>query len=306
MSVNLSPIGGAGWQFFGDDGLPLNGGLLYAYLAGSTTPQTTYSDSAGATPNTNPIVLSSTGRPTSEVWLTNGAAYKFILMTSLGVLVGTYDNIAGINDISIGSAFTASLASPPPIGTTTPNVVWATYINVTGSTIPAVGFYRSTTNTLAWATNSTTRGTVNATGNTVLEAPTTGIGLQVKGFAGTHSAQIQDSAGAFNNVGYLEIPQNLQTISYQAVLADSGKHVYMNGTTLTFTIPANGTVPFGIGTCITIVNGNASALSIAITTDVLTKSGTTTTGTRTLAQNGIATIIKVSATSWLINGTALT
>ena len=306
MAVNLSPLGGAGWQFFGNDGLPLNGGKLCTYTAGTTTPLATYTDNTGGTPCANPIILDSAGRTTTEIWLTNGSSYKIVIKTSADVTLSTNDNIVGVNDISIGSAFTASMASPPPIGTTTPNVIWATYINVTGSTVPAVGFYRSTTNTLAWATNTTKRGSVNATGNMVLDAPTAGIGLQVNVFVGVHSMQHDDAAGNFFNTGYLEIPQNSQTISYQAVLADSGKHIYMNGASLTFTIPANGTVAYPIGTAMTIVNGNATALSIAITTDVLTKSGTTTTGTRTLAQNGIATIIKVSATSWLVNGTGLT
>lgn len=306
MAVNLSPLGGAGWQFFGNDGLPLNGGKLYTYAAGTTTPLATYTDSTGGTPCANPIILDSAGRTTTEVWLTNGSSYKIVIKTSADVTLSTNDNIIGVNDISVGAAFTATMASPPPIGTTTPNVVWATYINVTGSTVPAVGFYRSTTNTLAWATNTTVRGTVNATGNTVFNAPSSGVSVTVNGVSGTHSFKLADAAAATFNGGYLEIPQNSQTVNYQAVLADSGKHIYMNGASLTFTIPANGTVAFNIGTCITVINGNATSLSIAITTDTMTKAGTTTTGTRTLAQNGVATIIKVSATAWIINGTGLT
>jgi hypothetical protein len=75
MAVILSPLAGAGWQFFDNSGVPLNGGLLYTYAAGTTTPQTTYSDSTGATPNANPIVLDSAGRVSGEVWLTTGVIY---------------------------------------------------------------------------------------------------------------------------------------------------------------------------------------------------------------------------------------
>lgn len=106
-------------------------------------------------------------------------------------------------------------------------------------------------------------------------------------------------------LGYKDIPQNLQTTSYGPMLADRGKGVDFNGTTLTCTIPANASVAFPIGTTIVITNLNASSLSIAITTDTLTLAGTTTTGTRTLSQNGMATIRKVTSTSWLISGSGV-
>jgi hypothetical protein len=61
-----------------------------------------------------------------------------------------------------------------------------------------------------------------------------------------------------------------------------------------------------VGTVFIVVNINSSALSIAITTDTLTLANSTTTGTRTLAQNGIATCVKIAATSWLISGAGLT
>jgi len=95
MAVYLSPIGGAGWQFFDDNGTPLAGGKLYTYVAGTTTPQTTYTSFAGNVPHTNPIILNSAGRvPGGEIWLTF-MAYKFILRTSADVLIATYDNIRG-------------------------------------------------------------------------------------------------------------------------------------------------------------------------------------------------------------------
>ena len=95
MAVNLSPIGN-GQQFFDNNGIPLNGGLLYTYQAGSTTPLTTYTDINGTIANTNPIVLNTSGRTSNEVWLTYGYNYKFVLQTSVGTTIGTYDNIYGI------------------------------------------------------------------------------------------------------------------------------------------------------------------------------------------------------------------
>lgn len=104
MSLSLSPVAGAGWQFFDNSGNPLSGGKLYTYAAGTTTPQTTYTTIAGTpgTEHSNPIVLDSAGRVagSNEVWLTNGLVYKFMLKTSVEVLLWSADNISGINDFS--------------------------------------------------------------------------------------------------------------------------------------------------------------------------------------------------------------
>lgn len=101
MSVDLSPIGGAGAQFFDNNGVPLSGGKLYTYAAGTTTPKATYTSAAGTTAHSNPIILDSSGRvPGGEIWLATGEAYKFVLETPTGILLGTYDNILGINDFT--------------------------------------------------------------------------------------------------------------------------------------------------------------------------------------------------------------
>lgn len=99
MAVNLSPVGGVAAQFFSNNGAPLTGGKLYTYAAGTTTPQATYTTSAGNVFHSNPIVLDSAGRvPNSgEIWLTDGLNYKFLLKDSNDVLIATYDNISGIN-----------------------------------------------------------------------------------------------------------------------------------------------------------------------------------------------------------------
>ena len=108
-AVNLSPVGN-GFQFFNNDGLPLNAGRIYTYQAGSTTPLTTYTDSSGLIANTNPIVLGTDGRPPSTIWLIEGFFYKFVLKDSSDVTIQTYDNLYGI----IGAAPPA--ATPIPAG----------------------------------------------------------------------------------------------------------------------------------------------------------------------------------------------
>lgn len=109
MAVNLSPVGN-GFQFFSNDGLPLAGGKIQTYQAGSTTPLATYTDSSGLIANTNPIILGTSGRPPSDIWLTEGVFYKFVLSTATDVVIQTYDNLYGI----IGVA--QSPPTPTPAG----------------------------------------------------------------------------------------------------------------------------------------------------------------------------------------------
>lgn len=107
MAVALSPIGGAGAQFFDNNGNPLVGGKIYTYEAGTTTPLATYTTLAGTTAHTNPIILDSAGRvPGGEIWLTLPDLYKFVLKTSADVTIGTYDNIQGYSSGSIAYAAT--------------------------------------------------------------------------------------------------------------------------------------------------------------------------------------------------------
>lgn len=109
MAVNLSPIGN-GFQFFDNNGAPLNAGKIYTYQAGSSTPLATYTGSSGLTANANPIILGTSGRPPNDIWLTEGFFYKFILKDSSDVTIQTYDNLYGI----IGAAPPA--ATPIPAG----------------------------------------------------------------------------------------------------------------------------------------------------------------------------------------------
>lgn len=94
MAVNLSMLGN-GFQFLDTNGLPLNGGKLYTYQAGSSTPLTTYTDYNGLIANSNPIILGTDGRPPSEIWLTESYYYKFVLKDSNDVTIATYDNLYG-------------------------------------------------------------------------------------------------------------------------------------------------------------------------------------------------------------------
>ena len=108
MSVQLSPIGNAA-QFFTVNGAPLNAGQLFTYAAGTSTPQATFTSSAGSIQNANPIILGVDGRPPNEVWLTNNVSYKFVLEDSANVVLGTYDNISGIASQLVLNSYLAGL-----------------------------------------------------------------------------------------------------------------------------------------------------------------------------------------------------
>lgn len=113
-------------QFFGSDGLPLVGGKLYTYAAGTTTPLATYVDHNGVTQNTNPVILDSNGE--ADVWLPDTTSYKYVLKDANDVTLYTVDYVAV-------PVTTNSFASPPVIGSGTPNAATFTTLNVTGAAI---------------------------------------------------------------------------------------------------------------------------------------------------------------------------
>jgi hypothetical protein len=106
------------------------------------------------------------------------------------------------------------------------------------------------------------------------------------------------------------IPQNSKSAAYTTVMGDAGKHILhpsADTTARTFTIDSNANVPYPIGTALTFVNQNAGGvITIAITTDTMRLAGAGTTGSRTLAANGVATALKLTSTEWIISGTGLT
>jgi hypothetical protein len=196
---------------------------------------------------------------------------------------------------SIGAAplasptFTGTPAGPTAApGTNTTQLATTAFVVASFATIASLASYATTASLASYAPLASPALTGTPT------APT----------AATGTATTQLATTAFADV-LRDVPSNAKAANYQLALTDRGQGIDFNGTSLTCTIPANGSVAFPVGTVIVITNLNATSLSIAITTDTLTLSGTTTTGTRTLGQNGEARLRKVSATSWLIAGTAL-
>jgi len=124
--------------------------------------------------------------------------------------------------------------------------------------------------------------------------------------SGTLSGCTVDGTDA---VGFRNTPVNSQSTAYTLVLADSGKtilHPASDNNARTFTIPANSSVAYAVGTVVTFVN-LINTVTIAITTDTMYLAGTAgTTGSRTLAAYGVASAVKVASTTWIISGNGLT
>lgn len=101
------------FQYFTDVGVVLSGGLVHTYLAGTTTPQATYTDITGTVPNANPIVLGSNGRlPNVAIWQQSGVALKIVVTDANNNQLGpTFDQLTGINDLSISNSALENPAS---------------------------------------------------------------------------------------------------------------------------------------------------------------------------------------------------
>jgi hypothetical protein len=142
-----------------------------------------------------------------------------------------------------------------------------------------------------------------ATAGTDYVAPSGALGTPS---SGTLSACTVDGTDA---VGFRNVPIASKSAAYTTVLADSGKVIFHPSTDAnarTFTIDSNANVAYALGTVLTFINMTAAVVTIAITTDTMYLVGTGTTGSRSLAQYGMATAVKMTSTTWIISGSGLT
>jgi len=181
-------------------------------------------------------------------------------------------------------------------------------IDASANTVSNIDLTSDVTGTLPVANGGT--GVTDATGSGALvfaTSPTLVTPVLGTPTSGTLSNCTVDGT---NEVGFKNIPQNSQSAAYTLVLTDAGKHILhpsADTTARTFTIPANSSVAYPIGTAITFINqDSAGVVTIAITTDTMRLSPAGTTGSRTLAANGSATCVKITSTEWIISGSGLT
>lgn len=220
--------------------------------------------------------------------------------TNLGLVIGT--------DVQ---AYDADLAAIAALAKTDGNVIvgdgaaWVAESGATARTSLGLG----TIATQAASSVAITGGSV--TGITDLAVADGGTGSSTAANARTAlGLAIGTDVLAYDAQIFSNIPQQSKSAAYTLVLTDGQKHIFhpsADTTARIWTIPANASVAFPVGTAITFVNqDSAGVITIAITTDTMRLAGDGTVGSRTLAANGIATALKVTTTEWIISGTGLT
>jgi hypothetical protein len=149
----------------------------------------------------------------------------------------------------------------------------------------------------------------SGTGDVV--GPASAVAGNVALFNGVTGKLIKDGLMALpassGTLGYLNVPQNAQTGNYTAVLTDSGKDIYHAlgaGAGDTYTIPANASVAYPVGTIISFSNDAVDNLSLVITSDVINYMNVGPVTTVTIPQFNKVVAEKKTSTTWLLSGSA--
>ena len=217
------------------------------------------------------LVLDSNANAVNEIAISNAAASN-----NPSISVTGSDTDISLNVVTKGSGVFSTSGSA---------VVSGSNLNLNGST-PAI------------KSSSTTAASIfpeNVTGITIGSSSIKTTAFPASGTTST----------ATSGAGYMGMPQNSKSSSYTLTAEDSGKHIYVTSTGQTLTIPANSALALPIGTTIVVVNGSGVSTTIAINSDTLRLANSSSTGSRTLASNGFATLLKINTTEWIASGNGL-
>jgi hypothetical protein len=253
MNTALMPFGKQ--QFFSSNGVPLAGGFVFSYAAGTTTPLATYQDANGAAANTNPVVLDAGGF--GNIWLT-ADAYKIVVEDADGVQVWSQDNVSAVSQAELqGNSSFASVAISGDLTVggdeTVAGKITAATLEVTGT---AAVDGALTAATAAVTGNETVGGTFGVTGATTLDDATVAGDLTVTGAADLNGAV---NIGAMTLAAYIlaQIPA-MGGLAGTALITDittSGNWVIF-----TFGATAGSRIRIALGSASGAANGSSIAL----------------------------------------------
>lgn len=302
-------------QFVTAAGVPLSGGKLYTYAAGTTTPEATFTDSTGSTPNTNPTILDSRGE--ANIWL-GAATYKFKLTDANDVELWTVDNISaptsGISPVLSGNVTIDSNTPGVALKITqtgtgpvlrvqdsidpdaTPFIIDSSGNVGLGTATPSVQFEATGVAKIGSLTLTTSPLPIASGGTNAITASAARTSLGLGTSDNVTFNAVSDAIGQVRSV-----PQNAQTTGYTLAASDLGK--FVNITTGGVTVPAG---IFSVGDNVTIYNNSGTSQTITQGASVTLRFvGTSTTGNRTLAQRGLATVLCVASNEFVITGGGL-
>lgn len=333
LTATLIGYGGAGNTLTGEAGFSYNAGTNTATIesiivgAGGATlsggaDSYTFTGSGGealtTTFSANAATISSpTGVATVTFSSIGISALTGVFSATTSLLLGTAGSAVG--NIGFRNATSGTITVAPTTGalgtvTQTLQAVTGTILCTGGTDVPvADGGTGLSTGTSGGVLGFTAAGTLASSAALAANAIVIGGGAGATPTTTTTGTGVLTQLGLaadgsdVDAIGYRGIPQNIQAGNYGFVLTDTGKHIIHAsgaGAGDTYTIPANGTIAFEIGSAITIVNLDSNSVAIAITTDTLIFLPAGTTGSRTLAANNMCTILKTAAQEWVITGTS--
>jgi hypothetical protein len=242
-------------QFFDNNGNPLVGGKLFTYAAGTSTKIATKVSASGAD-NANPIILDYRGE--CDLWIAPNVAYKFVLAPANDTdpptrPIWTVDQLINSQLLSLyGGVDTGS-------------------VNAYALTFTAQFTAYSDGIIIYWIPSNTNTGasTVNVNGlGAVAITNQDGTALRPGQLIANNVVGILYKTGGFillnvNAVG-LTPTVNTQNANYQFVIGDAYNIVrHTDGTIRTYTVPADATVDFAIGSTIQVINESSVNLSIS-------------------------------------------
>jgi hypothetical protein len=267
------------------DGNPISGATWNFYATGTLTPRNVFADSGYVTSLGSQETADAAGR-FDPIFLNDSTPTRAILKDAGGV------TILDIDPATVSSG-AGSIVSSIDVDGGTSGLVF------TGGPVTSSGTI-DVDATSALAVNHGGTGSQTASGaRTNLSAAKSGANTDLTSLSDACTvAEVGTIAAA--SIGFRGLPQLTKTASYTLALPDAGKHISI--TTGGIVIPADASIAFPIGTIITIYNNSGSTQTLSITTDTLRWAGTTSTGSRTIAAYGLATVVKVDTAVWAASG----